>query len=91
MPLLESAFVTLIVSACTVISIWGLISLRLRLKVLQLLSVLPQNAGGSFVVHLRQKTITQLAGSGCGTCSRAANVVNATLQHANRRPAAPRR
>jgi hypothetical protein len=90
MAALESIFVTLIVAGCAVFSIWRLISVRMRLKVLQMLATLPRYAGGDLVADLRRKTIARLSG-GCGTCSRAVNGVNATFQHANQRPAAPRR
>jgi hypothetical protein len=87
---LESSVVAAIVATCTLFSVWRLLSVRMRLQALELLSGLPRYAGGALVARLRQKTIGKLSG-GCGACSRAVGPVNATFPPANRRPAAPHR
>jgi hypothetical protein len=87
---LESIIVAVIVATCTLLSVWRLMSVRMRLRALELLSGLPQYAGGFLVARLRQKTIGRLSG-GCGACSRAVDSVNGTFPPANRRPVAPHR
>jgi cytochrome c553 len=87
---LESLLVGLIVFGCTLFSVWRLMSVRLRLKTLEALSVLPAAAGGHLVARLRRKTLAKLSG-GCGACHQATHTLNANVQSLNRRPAAPRR
>jgi hypothetical protein len=86
----ESLIVGLIVAVCATFSVWRLLSIRLRLKTLDALAVLPASLGGNFVAQLRRKTLAKLSG-GCGACQRATHTVNANVQPLNRRPDAPRR
>jgi hypothetical protein len=86
----ESLIVGLIVAVCATFSVWRLLSIRLRLKTLDTLAVLPASLGGNFVAQLRRKTLAKLSG-GCGACQRATHTVNANVQPLNRRPDAPRR
>jgi hypothetical protein len=87
---LESLLVALIVFGCAIFSIWRLLSVRLRLKTLEALSVLPASAGGGLVAALRRRTLEKLSG-GCGACARAAApAFNASVQPLNRRSGAPR-
>jgi hypothetical protein len=86
----ESLVVGLIVLSCTIFSAWRLMSVRLRLKTLEALSVLPPLAGGSLVAMLRRKTLAKLSG-GCGACAQSTQTLNANVQSLNRKPGAPRR
>jgi hypothetical protein len=88
---LETLLVGLIVAGCTIFSVWRLMSVRLRLKTLEALSVLPASAGGSLLAILRRKTLAKLSGGGCGACLRATHTLNANVQPLNRRSGAPRR
>jgi hypothetical protein len=82
----ESILVGIIVAFCAVSSVWRLMSIRMRLRTLDALSILPGVAG------LRRKTLAKLsAGGGCGTCQAATRTVNANARSANQRPAAPPR
>jgi len=87
---LESLVVGLIVFGCTLFSVWRLMSVRLRLKTLEALSVLPAGAGGNLVAVLRRKTLAKLSG-GCGACQNATRTLNANVRSLNRRSGAPRR
>jgi hypothetical protein len=87
---LESLLVGLIVFGCTIFSAWRLMSVRLRLKALEALSVLPAGAGGNLVAMLRRKTLAKLSG-GCGACHQATHTLNANVQSSNRSSGAPRR
>jgi hypothetical protein len=82
--------VGLIVAGCMLFSVWRLMSVRLRLKALEALSVLPASAGGNLLAILRRKTLAKLSG-GCGACLRATHTLNANVQPLNRRSGAPRR
>jgi hypothetical protein len=87
---LESLLVGLIVFGCTIFSVWRLMSVRLRLKTLEALSVLPAGAGGNLVALLRRKSLAKLSG-GCGACRNATHTLNANVQSLNRRSGVPRR
>jgi hypothetical protein len=87
MGVLESVMVGLIVAGCAIFSAWRLLSVRLRLKTLELLAGLPQYAGGRLVARLRSRTLAKMSG-GCGACSGALNV---SFPTPNRRSAGPRR
>jgi hypothetical protein len=86
---LESFLVGLIVSGCTIFSVWRLMSVRLRLKTLEALSVLPAGAGGNLVAMLRRKMLAKLSG-GCGACLHATHTLNANVRPLNRSSGAPR-
>jgi hypothetical protein len=90
MAALESLLVGLIVLGCTIFSVWRLMSVRLRLKALEALSVLPAAAGGNLVAMLRRKMLGKMS-SGCGSCLNATHTLNANVQSLNRRSGAPRR
>ena len=90
MAALESLLVGLIVLGCTLFSVWRLMSVRLRLKALDALSVLPAAAGGNLVAMLRRKMLAKLS-SGCGSCLHATHTLNANVQSLNRRSGVPRR
>ena len=86
----ESLLVGLIVTVCAIFSVWRLMSIRLRLKTLEVLSALPASAGGAFAAKLRQKTLANLSG-GCGACQHATRTLSANVRPLNRRSDAPRR
>ncbi len=65
-------------------------SARLRLKTLDVLSVVPPAAGGALVAILRRRTLAKLSG-GCGACVRATHTLNANVQPLNRKSGVPRR
>ena len=90
MAALEPLLVGLIVFGCAIFSAWRLMSVRLRLRTLEVLSVLPASAGGNLVAMLRRKTLAKLSG-GCGACQQATHTLNANVQSLNRRSGAPRR
>ncbi len=90
MQALEYVIVGLIVFGCGVFSAWRLMSVRLRLKTLDVLSDLPAGAGGSLVMMLRRRTLARLSG-GCSACLDATHSVNAAVQPLNRRSDEPRR
>ena len=89
MAALESILVGLIVFGCTIFSVWRLMSVRLRLKTLDALSVLPAAAGGNLAAMLRRKTLAKLSG-GCSSCLHATHTFNANVQSLNRRSGVPR-
>ena len=86
---LESLLVGTVVVVCAIFSVWRLMSVRLRLKTLDVLSVLPASLGGRLATRLRGKMLGKLSG-GCGSCQ-ANPTLNATAGPWNRRPGAPRR
>lgn len=88
MAALESVLVGLIVVGCATFSVWRLMSVRLRLRTLEALSVLP--AIGNLVAILRRRTLAKLSG-GCGACKGATHTLNANVQSLNRKPGVPRR
>jgi hypothetical protein len=82
----ETIIVAIIVACCGVFSAWRLMSIKLRLKTLDALSMLPG------IANLRRKTLAKLStGGGCGTCQAATKTFNANVRSANRKPAAPHR
>jgi hypothetical protein len=93
---LESVLVGVVVFGCALFSVWQLMSVRLRLKVLEGLSGLPSYSGGGLAKRLRRRALAGLS-AGCGSCAGAAahgvepDGVKANVQLLNRRSAAPRR
>ena len=72
----QELLVTLIVVGCAVFSAWRLISPRLRLRTLDLITPVATRLGaGSAVSRLRSKVTGQLAAS-CSTCSHNKTVVH---------------
>jgi hypothetical protein len=66
---LQEILVGAIVAGCAIFSAWRLMSLRMRMRTLDVLGPGLSKLGvGSFVARLRAQTIGQLA-SGCGACS----------------------
>ena len=67
--LLQELLVGVIVAGCAVFSVWRLMSLRMRMRTLDLMGpVLGKLGAAAFVARLRTQTIGQLAG-GCSACS----------------------
>jgi hypothetical protein len=67
--LLQEILVGVIVAGCAVFSAWRLMSLRTRMRTLDLMGpVLSKLGAATFVARLRTQTIGQLAG-GCSACS----------------------
>jgi len=67
---MQEVLVGLIVAACAVFSAWRLMSLRARMRTLDLTgTVLTKLGAGSFVARLRTQTISQIASGGCSACS----------------------
>jgi hypothetical protein len=85
----ESLLVGLIVAVCALVSVWRLMSIRLRLKALEALAALPAGAGGTLVAKLRRKTLAKLSG-GCDACRGATHTLNANVRSLNRKSGAPR-
>jgi hypothetical protein len=82
----ESVIVGIIVACCAMLSAWRLMSIQMRLKTLDALSILPG------ISNLRRRTLARLSGGGgCGSCQAATKTFNATARSANQRPAAPHR
>jgi len=82
----ESVIVAVIVAFCAVFSAWRLMSIRMRLKALDALSMLPG------ISNLRRRTLARLSGGGgCGSCQAATKTFNANGRSANQKPAAPHR
>lgn len=66
---LQQALVGVIVAGCVVFSAWRLMSLRMRMRTLDVIGpVLGRLGAASLVARLRTQTIGQLA-SGCSACS----------------------
>src|SRR3954471_13509662 len=83
---MESVIVAVIVAICAAFSAWRLMSIRMRLKTLDALSILPG------ISNLRRRTLARLSGGGgCGSCQAATKTVNANGRSANQKPAAPHR
>ena len=88
MLLLEYLFVGVIVAVCAIFSIWRLLSVRARVKVLEALAALPGHPGARSLTAMRQRMLAGL-GSGCGSCTQSA--LNASAQVANQSSGVPRR
>jgi hypothetical protein len=68
--LLQNALVGVIVAGCVIFSAWRLMSLRLRLKTLDLVGPMLEKLGArGTIARLRTQTIGKLAAGGCGACS----------------------
>lgn len=65
----QDLLVASIVAGCAIFSAWRLMSPRLRLRTLELLTPIATTLGaGGAISRLRNRTIGQLA-AGCGACS----------------------
>jgi hypothetical protein len=68
--LLQEVLVGILVGACAVFSLWRLLSVRLRLRLLDALRVLPGASRARWLARLRQRSLAQFA-LACGSCSHA--------------------
>jgi hypothetical protein len=66
--LLQSVLVGVVVAACAVYSVWRLLSLNARLRLLDALGVLPAVLTAGWLAALRQRTLAQLT-TGCAGCA----------------------
>jgi hypothetical protein len=67
--IIENILVALIVASCAIFSAWRLMSPRLRLRTLDILTPpLAKLGAGAALTRLRNQTIGQLA-AGCSACS----------------------
>ena len=90
MVALETGLVALIVSGCALFSLWRLMSVRARLKLIGWLQGVPGIGTSALLGRVQRKTLAGLTG-GCGGCAHAVQQINASFPPANRRPAAPPR
>ncbi|HYL03728.1 MAG TPA: hypothetical protein VEU54_09965 [Steroidobacteraceae bacterium] len=65
---LQQLLVGVVVGACAVFSAWRLLSLRLRLRVLETLAALPPALTAPWLAPLRARTLARLGG-GCAGCA----------------------
>ncbi len=66
--LLQSVLVGAAVAVCAVYSVWRLLSLNARLRLLDALGRLPAVVAAGWVAALRRRTLAQLS-SGCAGCA----------------------
>jgi len=90
MDSLEAIVVGLIIAGCSFFSGWRLMSARLRLRVLDVLSGVPGLAATGWAGRLRQRVAAQISG-GCGSCARNAESVRVAFPGASRKPGGPPR
>jgi len=90
MQALEPVLVTFIVIFCAAFSVWRLLSLRLRLRVLDALPGTPGGAVHVWKARLRSKLLQQIS-PGCTTCSERHAPLSAAAPDANRKSVAPHR
>lgn len=88
--LLQSVLVGLLVAVCVIYSAWRVASLRLRLRVLDGLALLPQVLTAPWLAALRSRTLTQLAG-GCAGCAAGGAPTRDAAARPNQTPGALRR
>lgn len=88
MLVLEYLLVALIVAACAIFSVWRLLSVGARLRVLDALAALPRHPGDRWLTALRQRLLARL-GSGCDSCTQSA--LNASAPAATQSSGVPRR
>jgi hypothetical protein len=69
--LLQQLLVAVLVIACALFSAWRLSSLRLRLRVLEIVSAAPGLRGASWLARLRELTLARQLRA-CGGCGGAA-------------------
>ncbi len=67
---LQNVLVGILVAAGIVFSAWRLLSLRLRLRLLDGLNGVPGASGAAWLTRLRQRLLSQ-ATLACGNCSQA--------------------
>ena len=89
-PLFQGLLVGLIVAACGIYSAWRLVSLRLRLRVIDGFARLPEVLTAPWLPALRQRTLARLAG-GCAGCAAGGGLTPDAAVRPNRTPGAPRR
>jgi hypothetical protein len=88
--LLQGLLVAVLVSACALYSVWRLASLRLRLRVLEVLGSLPPVLTAPWLAALRSRTLAQLAG-GCDGCAAGGAPTRDAAARPNQTPGALRR
>jgi hypothetical protein len=66
--LLQSVLVAVVVAACAVYSVWRLLSLNTRLRLLAALGVLPAVLTAGWLAALKQRTLARLS-TGCAGCA----------------------
>ena len=67
---MQEVLVGIIVAACVVFSTWRLMSLRARMRTLDVMGpVLTKLGAANFVARLRTQTIGQIASGSCSACS----------------------
>jgi hypothetical protein len=89
--LLQNVLVVVLVVACAAFSVWRLISLTLRLRLLGALARVPLLADARWLARVRQKLLAGAA-SACGGCSQAeAHQLKPDAASRNRTPGALRR
>ena len=86
--LLQSLLVAVAVIACTLYSVWRVLSLSARLRTLEALGVLPRFLTTPWLAALKSRTLAQLT-TGCAGCG-AGSSPDAAM-HRNRTPGALRR
>lgn len=84
---LQSVVVAVVVAACALYSAWRLLSLNLRLRLLDALASLPGVLTSPWLGALRARTLAQLA-SGCAGC---AGATPSAAARRNQTTGAPRR
>jgi hypothetical protein len=89
--LLQSVLVAVLVVACAAFSVWRLMSLTLRLRLLGSLARVPLFADARWLARVRQKLLAGAA-SACGGCSQAdVHQLKPDAVSRNRTPGALRR
>ena len=73
MAALQSILVALIVGACVIYSAWRLTSVRVHLRVLDVLGAVGEARPEGWLGRLRNRELSKLGGS-CGACSSNVNV-----------------
>ncbi len=90
MQTLESLLVGVIVIFCAGFSVWRLLSIRLRLRLLEALPGSAENATHGWKARMRVRLLQQLS-PGCTTCASGPKSLSRVSRAATRRFAAPRR
>jgi hypothetical protein len=90
MQTIESLVVGAIVIFCAGFSVWRLLSVRLRLRVLEALPTSAESAAHGWKARARAKLLQQLS-PGCTTCASGPKSLSQVSRDETRRFAAPRR
>jgi len=88
---LQQLLVAVLVVACALFSTWRLLSVRLRLRALDVLATLPGVRSVPALARLRERTLARQL-SACGGCSQAPrHGATPAAASPNQTPGAPRR